>query len=146
ATGRSSAAEDKSPEIKPESVSRAALLCSLCLASAFSPARPRCRAVRDSTLAACYRSLYAPRTGGAYDSHHRTAGIAGRTRRRGGRVAARGARAAAQEDATDWRGDRAAESDPVAQAEVAALFDNLRQLGWTVGVGGNIQARPSSGR
>src|SRR5262249_26101892 len=38
--------------------------------------------------------FYAPRTGGAYDSHHRTAGIAGRTRRRGGRVAARGARAA----------------------------------------------------
>ena len=32
-----------------------------------------------------------------------------------------------------------AENDPVAQAEVAALFDNLRQLGWTVGVGGNIQ-------
>src|SRR6516165_1084698 len=27
---------------------------------------------------------------GAYDSHHRTAGIAGRTRRRGGGVAARG--------------------------------------------------------
>src|SRR5215475_7769369 len=37
---------------------------------------------------------YAPRTGGAYDSHHRTAGIAGRTRRRGGSVAARGAGAA----------------------------------------------------
>jgi hypothetical protein len=33
---------------------------------------------------AWYRSLYAPRTGGAYDSHHRTAGIAGRARRRGG--------------------------------------------------------------
>src|SRR5215813_6671797 len=31
------------------------------------------------------------------------------------------------------------ENDPVAQAEVAALFDNLRQLGWTVGAGGNIQ-------
>jgi ABC-type uncharacterized transport system substrate-binding protein len=31
------------------------------------------------------------------------------------------------------------ENDPVAQAEAAALFDNLRQLGWTVGVGGNIQ-------
>jgi hypothetical protein len=30
---------------------------------------------------------YAPRTGGAHDGHHRTAGIAGRTRRRGGRVA-----------------------------------------------------------
>src|SRR5262245_43870920 len=36
---------------------------------------------------------YAPRTGGAYDSHHRTAGIAGRARRRGGGMAARGARA-----------------------------------------------------
>src|SRR5262245_5109729 len=46
----------------------------------------------DCTLAAWYRSIYAPRTGGADDSHHRTAGIAGRTRRRGGRVAARGAR------------------------------------------------------
>ena len=31
-----------------------------------------------------YPSLYAPRTGGAYDSHHRTAGIAGCTRRRAG--------------------------------------------------------------
>src|SRR6516162_9493662 len=48
----------------------------------------------DCTIVAWYRSLYAPRTGGAYDSHHRTAGIAGRTRRRGGGVAARGARAA----------------------------------------------------
>src|SRR6516225_9253350 len=52
-----------------------------------------CRAVRDSTLAACYRSRYAPRAGGAYDSHHRTAGIAGRTRRRDDGMAARGARA-----------------------------------------------------
>jgi hypothetical protein len=56
--------------------------------------RPR-RVLRDSTLAAWYRSPYAPRTGGAYDSHHRTAGIAGRTRRGGSGVAARGARAAA---------------------------------------------------
>src|SRR6516164_2927987 len=48
---------------------------------------------QDCTLVAWYPSLYAPRAGGAYDSHHRTAGIAGRTRRRG-RVAARGARAA----------------------------------------------------
>src|SRR5262249_48627053 len=63
------------------------------------PVRPGCRAVRDSTLAAWYRSLYAPRTGGAYDSHHGKAGIAGRTRRRGGRVAARGARAAGRADA-----------------------------------------------
>src|SRR5215831_9335916 len=55
------------------------------------------RMLRDSTLVAWYRSLYAPRTGGAYDSHHRTAGIAGRRRR--GRVAARGARTAAASDA-----------------------------------------------
>src|SRR5262245_60730955 len=51
-------------------------------------ARAGCRAVRDSTLVAWYRSIYAPRTGGAYDSHHRTAGIDSRARRRGGRVAA----------------------------------------------------------
>jgi hypothetical protein len=48
----------------------------------------------DCKLVAWYRSFYAPRTGGAYDSHHRTAGIAGRTWRRGGGVAARGACAA----------------------------------------------------
>jgi len=55
------------------------------------PARAGSRPARDSTLVACYRSIYAPRTGGAYDSHHRTAGVAGGTRRRGSRVAARGA-------------------------------------------------------
>jgi hypothetical protein len=49
----------------------------------------------DRTLVAWYRCLYAPHAGGAYDSHHRTAGIAGRTRRCGGCVAACGARAAA---------------------------------------------------
>src|SRR5262245_22299002 len=53
-----------------------------------------CRAVRDSTLVAWYRSIYAPHAGGAYDSHHRTAGIAGCTRRRGGVMAALGACAA----------------------------------------------------
>src|SRR5215475_6417306 len=52
----------------------------------------------DVTLVAWYRSLHAPRTGGAYDSHHRTAGIAGCTRRRRG-VAARGACAAERTDA-----------------------------------------------
>src|SRR5215831_1402033 len=55
----------------------------------------------DCTLVAWYPSLYAPRAGGAYDSHHRTAGIAGCTRQRGSDVAARGARAAAG-DAGDW--------------------------------------------
>jgi hypothetical protein len=60
-----------------------------------------CRAVWDSTLVAWYPSLYAPRAGGAYDSHHRTAGVAGRTRRRGRSVAARGA-CAAGGNAGDW--------------------------------------------
>src|SRR5262249_38951827 len=63
-------------------------------------ARAGCRAVRDSTLVAWYRSLYAPRTGGAYDSHHRTAGVAGCTWRCGS-VAARGT-CAAVGDASDW--------------------------------------------
>src|SRR5438874_1516668 len=56
---------------------------------------PPRRVLRDSTLVAWYRSIYAPRTGGAYDSHHWTAGVACRARRRGVGVAARGARAAA---------------------------------------------------
>src|SRR5215813_13139825 len=55
----------------------------------------------DCTPMAWYPSLYAPRTGGAYDSHYRTAGIAGRTRRCCSRVAAGGARAAAR-DAGRW--------------------------------------------
>ena len=53
---------------------------------------------QDCRLVTWYRSLYAPRTGGAYDSHHRMAGIAGRTRRRSGAMAARGAGAAARSD------------------------------------------------
>src|SRR6516164_7426339 len=61
------------------------------------PGAARPGAVRDSTLVAWYRCLYAPRTGGAYDSHHGTAGIADRARRRGGCMAARGARAAGRD-------------------------------------------------
>src|SRR5262249_16611583 len=49
----------------------------------------------DCTGVRWCRCFCAPRAGGAYDSHHRTAGIASRTRRRGGYVAARGAGAAA---------------------------------------------------
>src|SRR5262245_7988152 len=78
------ATENKSPEIKR--------------------LRPDC-VLRDSTLVAWYRYLYAPRTGGAYDSHHRTAGIAGRTRRRDSRVAARGAGAAGRSGAADRYAD-----------------------------------------
>jgi len=36
---------------------------------------------QDSALVAWYRSVYAPRAGGAYDSHHRAACIVGRGRR-----------------------------------------------------------------
>src|SRR5262249_17201309 len=66
-----------------------------------APGPGGCRSVRDSTLVGWYLSLYAPRTGGAYDSHHRTAGIAGCTRRRGSGVAVWGARAAAGKTG-DW--------------------------------------------
>src|SRR5207244_13478885 len=59
----------------------------------------------DCTLVAWYPSLYAPFAGGAHDSHHRTAGIAGRIWRRGGGVAARGAGAAARSGAADWHPD-----------------------------------------
>src|SRR5438034_834364 len=62
---------------------------------AWSSSIPALLEREDCTLVAWYRSVYAPRTGGAHDSHHRTAGIAGRTRRRGCGMAARGARAAA---------------------------------------------------
>src|SRR5215468_6218286 len=56
--------------------------------------RPALLERKDGTLVTWYYCLYAPRTGGAYDGHHRTAGVAGRTRRRGRRLAASGARAA----------------------------------------------------
>ena len=49
----------------------------------------------DYTRVAWYVAFTHPRAGGAYDSHHRMAGIAGCTRRRGCRVAARGTRARA---------------------------------------------------
>src|SRR5262249_52953555 len=57
----------------------------------------------DRTLLVWYRSLTHLAREGAYDSHHRTAGVAGRTRRRGGRLAVRCGRAAVQPDAADWR-------------------------------------------
>src|SRR5215470_11915100 len=72
-------------------------------ALACAPPAPGPAWLGDNTLVAWYRSLCAPRTGGAYDGHHRTAGIAGRTRRRCGRVAARGARAAARAHAAGRR-------------------------------------------
>src|SRR6516165_1504312 len=89
--GRVALRENRAPTHRltaPRRSEAGAPQCLACVLPAPGPAW-----LGDSTLVTCYRSLYAPRTGGAYDSHHRTAGIAGRTRRRG-RVAARGARAA----------------------------------------------------
>ena len=68
------AQEEVKRQIKPEG--RAALRCSA-------------RVVRGQHSRGVVAFPYAPRAGGAYDSHHRTAGIAGCTRRCGGCVAAR---------------------------------------------------------
>ena len=59
----------------------------------------------DVKTARSWRGIvaYAPRAGGAYDSHHRTAGIAGRTRRCGGGVAARGERVIGHQGDMFWR-------------------------------------------
>src|SRR5262249_19010954 len=65
-------------------------------ASGVRPVRAGGRAVRTARSWRGILPLYAPRTGGAYDSHHRTAEVVGRARWRGGHVAARGAGAAAE--------------------------------------------------
>jgi len=74
---------------------------------------------QDCTLMAWYRYVYAPRTGGAYDSHHQTAGIAGCTRGCGGRVAARDARAAAWLASSSWRAHDATVGRTVTLAKCA---------------------------
>src|SRR5215470_13758608 len=101
-----------------------------------------CRAVRDSTLVAWYPCLYAPRTGGAYDSHHRTAGIAGRTRRGGG-VAARGARAAVGMPVIGFLNPRA----PGETAHLVAAFRRgLNAQGYVVGQNVAIEYRWADGQ
>jgi hypothetical protein len=67
-----------------------------------------------------------PRTGGAHDSHHRTAGIAGLTRRGRGGVAARGARAA-DGQAADL-GFLGPTAHSAANEWVAALAQRLRDV------------------
>src|SRR5262249_30900211 len=89
------------------------------------PARAGCRAVRDSTLVAWYRFVYAPRAGGADDSHHPAGGIAGPTPRPRS-VAARGARTAA-----------GVASDPTAKGyepNVGAFHRGLRDIGYIEGL------------
>src|SRR6516162_10214935 len=94
-------------------------------------------------LVAWYRSIYAPRTGGAYDSHHRTAGIAGRTRRSGGGVAAGGARSAGVRRVAVL--SSIGESDQEAQLMVAGLHDGLQALGWVNGRNLRIDHRWAAG-
>ena len=81
-----------------------------------------------------YPSLYAPRTGGAYDSHHRTAGIAGRARRRGGCVRAQ----QTKPPIIEFMG----ESTPEGQRQwVAAFAERLIERGWTEGRNITIEYR-----
>src|SRR5262245_45338578 len=80
----------------------------------------------DCALVAWYGYLYAPRTGGAYGSHHRTAGIAGRTRRCGRRMAARGTRAAAGADATHRRLMNVGDGEWSAYCVTVAIARNSR--------------------
>src|SRR5215472_6465163 len=103
--------------------------------------RAGCRPVRDSTLAACYRALYAPRTGGAYDSHHRMEGIAGRARRRGGGTAARGACAAARARAVQSACLCRTRKTIRSTLRIAALLQELELLGWTAGRNVEIDVR-----
>src|SRR5215471_14606852 len=90
--GRVALRENRAPTHRLTAPRRSEAGTPKCLGCA--PPAPGCRAVRTARSWRGIVPLYAPRTGGAYDSHHRTAGIADCTRRRGG-VAARGARAAA---------------------------------------------------
>src|SRR5262249_35266389 len=78
--GRDALRENRAPTHRLTAPRRSEAGAPLCRRT---PPPPGCRAVKDSTLVTWYPCVYAPRTGGAYDSHHRTAGIAGRTRRRG---------------------------------------------------------------
>src|SRR5262245_10365729 len=99
--------------------------------------------VKTARLRRAIVSLYAPRTGGAYDSHHRTAGIAGRTRRRGGGLAAPGARAD-EADAADRRADGPCRQRP--GGKIAGGCVRKRPAGAGMGQGTQPLNRVSLGR
>ena len=72
----------------------------------MSPTKQASRPSLSVKTARSWRAIVAfthPRTGGAHDSYHRTAGIAGRTRRCGGGVAARGERVIGHQGDMFWR-------------------------------------------
>ncbi len=71
--------------------------------------------------------FHAPHTGGAHDSHRRTAGIAGRTRRRGGNLAARGARTA--EAAARAAGRELNVFNASSESAIVAAFESLAKQG-----------------
>src|SRR5262249_50698122 len=84
------------------------------------------------------------RAGGAYDSHHRTAGIAGRIRRCGCGVATGGARAAGRAGAADrlgWVG-RSAGISP----QLAGFHQGLKDFGYIEGQNVIVEYRFAEGR
>jgi hypothetical protein len=87
---------------------------------------------QDCTLVAWYRFLYAPRTGGAYDSHHRTAGIAGRTRGAAAAwpLAVRAEQADRVRRLATMMGGRNADTDPEGRAWFSVFRQGLQDLGW----------------
>src|SRR5262249_44634810 len=103
-------------------------------------------------LVAWYPSLYAPRTGGVHDSHHRTAGIAGRARRRGGRVAlgcrprATARKNAAHRRAPERRRGRSGLSGLGRGGPAGACASGRGQAGWIIGRNVRIDTRWAGGK
>jgi putative ABC transport system substrate-binding protein len=95
---------------------------------------------------AWYRCFYAPRTGGAYDSHHRTAGVAGGPRRRGGRVAAWPLAANAQQPAMPVIGYLNSRSRETDTPFLAALHHGLNAIGYIEGHNVAIEYRWAEGQ
>ena len=86
---------------------------------------------------AWYPSVYAPRTGGAYDSHHRTAGIAGCGAAAAWPLADRMRRIGVLMN-------RAADN-PEGQTRLAAFTQGLQEAGWAVGRNVRIELRWGAG-
>ena len=118
---------------------RAALRCSLCPACA--PLAPGAALLQHArgVVSLPLRTSH----GRAYDSHHRTAGIASSIWRRGGRLAFCGARAAKRTDAACILMS-GAEGDPETQARLAGIRQGLSRFGWSEGRNVEIDYRYAS--